>query len=32
MRAAWDAAIKGIPLARHAERVPALAHALAFWR
>ena len=32
LRAAWDAAIEGIPLARHAERVPVLAQALDFWR
>jgi ribulose-bisphosphate carboxylase large chain len=32
LRAAWDAAIEGIPLAQHAKRVPALAQALDFWR
>jgi ribulose-bisphosphate carboxylase large chain len=32
LRAAWDAAIEGIPLAQYAERVPALARALDFWR
>jgi len=32
MRAAWDAAIAGVPLAQQAERVPALAQALGFWR
>jgi ribulose-bisphosphate carboxylase large chain len=32
LRAAWDAAIEGIPLARHAERIPVLAQALDFWR
>ena len=32
LRASWHAAIAGIPLAQHAERVPALAQALAFWR
>jgi ribulose-bisphosphate carboxylase large chain len=32
LRAAWDAAIEGVPLARQAERVPALAQALDFWR
>ena len=31
LRASWNAAIEGIPLARHAERVPALAQALEFW-
>jgi ribulose-bisphosphate carboxylase large chain len=32
LRASWDAAISGIPLATHAQAVPALASALAFWR
>jgi ribulose-bisphosphate carboxylase large chain len=32
LRAAWDAAIEGIPLAEQARRVPALAQALGFWR
>ncbi|MEP6874230.1 MAG: ribulose-bisphosphate carboxylase large subunit family protein [Burkholderiales bacterium] len=32
LRASWHAATSGIPLARHAERVPALAQALEFWR
>ena len=32
LRAAWDAAIGGTPLAAHAQRVPALARALEFWR
>lgn len=32
LRASWDAAIAGVPLARHAQRVPALAAALDFWR
>ncbi len=32
MRAAWQAAIDGVPLAAHAQHVPALAAALAFWR
>ena len=32
LRASWNAAIEGIPLARHGERVPALAQALEFWR
>jgi ribulose-bisphosphate carboxylase large chain len=32
LRESWHAAIEGIPLARHAERVPALAQALEFWR
>jgi len=32
LRAAWDAAIEGIPLAQHAKQVPALAQALDFWR
>jgi ribulose-bisphosphate carboxylase large chain len=32
LRASWDAAIAGVPLARHAQSVPALAQALAFWR
>ncbi len=32
LRASWHAAMEGVPLARHAERVPALAEALRFWR
>jgi ribulose-bisphosphate carboxylase large chain len=32
LRASWNAAIEGVPLAVHAERVPALAQALGFWR
>ena len=32
LRASWDAAISGTPLALHAQRVPALAAALEFWR
>ena len=32
LRAAWDAAIGGVPLAQHAKHVPALAQALDFWR
>jgi ribulose-bisphosphate carboxylase large chain len=32
LRASWNAAIEGVPLARHAERVPVLAQALEFWR
>jgi ribulose-bisphosphate carboxylase large chain len=32
LRAAWDGAIRGIPLAEQAGRVPALAQALDFWR
>jgi len=32
LRAAWDAAIEGIPLAERARHVPALAQALGFWR
>jgi len=32
LRASWDAAIAGVPLARHAQCVPALAAALDFWR
>jgi ribulose-bisphosphate carboxylase large chain len=32
LRAAWDAAIEGVPLAQHARHVPALAQALDFWR
>ncbi len=32
LRASWQAATSGIPLAQHAERVPALAQALEFWR
>jgi ribulose-bisphosphate carboxylase large chain len=32
LRAAWDAVVAGIPLARQAEKVPALAQALSFWR
>ena len=32
LRASWSAAIEGVPLARRAERVPALAQALGFWR
>ena len=32
LRAAWDAAIAGEPLAERAQRVPALAGALGFWR
>jgi len=32
LRASWSAAIEGVPLARYAERVPALAQALGFWR
>ena len=32
LRASWQAAIEGIALTKHAERVPALAEALGFWR
>ncbi|CAN5831782.1 ribulose-bisphosphate carboxylase large subunit family protein [soil metagenome] len=32
LRASWQAAMEGIPLAQHAQRVPALAEALEFWR
>lgn len=32
LRASWDAAVSGVPLAEHARRVPALTAALAFWR
>jgi len=32
LRAAWHAAIEGIPLSTHAEKVPALREALGFWR
>lgn len=32
LRAAWDAAIEGVPLAQQARHVPALAQALGFWR
>jgi ribulose-bisphosphate carboxylase large chain len=32
LRASWEAAMQGIPLARHAQHVPALAQALEFWR
>ena len=32
LRASWHAAVEGIPLVKHAERVPALAQALGFWR
>ncbi|MGJ7582196.1 ribulose-bisphosphate carboxylase large subunit family protein [Variovorax sp. RHLX14] len=32
LRAAWDAAMSGESLEAHAERVPALAQALGFWR
>jgi ribulose-bisphosphate carboxylase large chain len=32
LRASWDAAISGVPLSTHAQRVPALAAALEFWR
>lgn len=32
LRAAWDAAIEGIPLVERARHVPALAQALDFWR
>lgn len=32
LRASWDAAMGGIPLAEHARRVPALAQALGFWK
>ena len=32
LRASWHAAMQGIPLAQHAQRVPALAEALEFWR
>lgn len=32
LREAWTAAIEGIPLARQAERSPALRDALGFWR
>lgn len=32
LRAAWDAAIEGIPLMQQAKRVPVLAQALDFWR
>ncbi len=32
LRASWQAAMEGIPLAQQAQRVPALAEALEFWR
>jgi ribulose-bisphosphate carboxylase large chain len=32
LREAWVAAIEGVPLERHAQRNPALAAALEFWR
>jgi ribulose-bisphosphate carboxylase large chain len=32
LRESWVAAMQGVPLARHAARVPALAAALEFWR
>jgi ribulose-bisphosphate carboxylase large chain len=32
LRESWVAAMQGVPLARHAARVPALASALEFWR
>jgi ribulose-bisphosphate carboxylase large chain len=32
LREAWVAAIDGVPLAEHAQRVPALRAALGFWR
>ncbi|MFG6416172.1 ribulose-bisphosphate carboxylase large subunit family protein [Roseateles sp. DC23W] len=32
LRASWEAAMSGVPLAEHARRVPALTAALAFWR
>ena len=32
LRASWEAAVSGVPLAYHARRVPALTAALAFWR
>lgn len=32
LRASWDAAIEGVSLASYAEREPALAEALKFWR
>lgn len=32
LRASWDAAVAGVPLARQAEQVPALAQAMSFWR
>lgn len=32
LRASWDAAVAGVPLARKAEQAPALAQALSFWR
>ena len=32
LRESWNAAMAGVPLARQAEQVPALAAALGFWR
>jgi len=32
LRASWEAAVSGVPLADHAREVPALAAALEFWR
>jgi ribulose-bisphosphate carboxylase large chain len=32
LREAWVAAMEGVPLVRHAERIPALRQALEFWR
>lgn len=32
LRESWVAALEGVPLAQHAEHVPALAQALGFWR
>ncbi|MDM0014913.1 ribulose-bisphosphate carboxylase large subunit family protein [Variovorax sp. J22P168] len=32
LRAAWQAAVEGVPLAQRAAQVPALAAALGFWR
>lgn len=32
LRESWVAAMQGVPLARHAARVPALASALEFWK
>ena len=32
LRAAWDAAMRGVDLTEHARQVPALASALTFWR
>jgi ribulose-bisphosphate carboxylase large chain len=32
LRESWVAAIEGVPLARHAQRSPALKSALEFWK